>query len=166
VDDGSASVEFRQRRSVSLERAAPGADVGVATSFDVISGADLNFVPDSSDAANNVAVFSGRIREDVVYGICLPAPGFSALFVLLALCTVIAVLTAGFMCYHRQQQKEVAASRVAGGETAFAAFSSAAFSASPSDGASQLRDWGGGVVHFFRCRPSFFAAAPVPVSPS
>jgi hypothetical protein len=43
--------------------------------------------------------------EDVVYGICLPAPGFSALFVLLAMCVVISVLVASFLCYHRQLQK-------------------------------------------------------------
>ncbi len=43
--------------------------------------------------------------EEVVYGICLPAPGFSALFVLLAMCVVISVLVASFLCYHRQLQK-------------------------------------------------------------
>ena len=42
-----------------------------------------------------------------MYGVCLPATGFSALFVLVALLTVISVLVSGFICYHRQLQKVV-----------------------------------------------------------
>ena len=43
--------------------------------------------------------------EEIVYGVCLPATGFSALFVLISLLTVISVLVSGFVCYHRQLQK-------------------------------------------------------------
>ena len=35
----------------------------------------------------------------------MPATGFSALFVLVSLLTVISVLVSGFVCYHRQLQK-------------------------------------------------------------
>ena len=45
------------------------------------------------------------MREDVVYGVCLPATGFSALFVLFALMTVVSVIVSGFICYHRQLAK-------------------------------------------------------------
>jgi hypothetical protein len=47
------------------------------------------------------------LPEEVVYGICLPAIGFSALFVLVSLLTIISVLVSGFVCYHRQLQKQV-----------------------------------------------------------
>ena len=47
----------------------------------------------------------GKIQEDVIYGVCLPATGFSALFVLLALMTVVSVIVSGFICYHRQLAK-------------------------------------------------------------
>ena len=33
--------------------------------------------------------------EEIVYGVCLPATGFSVLFVLLSLLTVISVLVSG-----------------------------------------------------------------------
>ena len=92
---------LRKKRQV-LSRSTRSADVGVTTDFRVISEADLEFTPGREEG---VTVFKGQ-REQVVYGICLPAPGFSALFVLLALCTVISVLVAGFMCHHRQVQKD------------------------------------------------------------
>lgn len=92
---------LRKRREV-LSRNVRSADVGVTTDFRVISEADLEFTPGREEG---VTVFKGQ-REQIVYGICLPAPGFSALFVLLALCTVISVLVAGFMCHHRQVQKD------------------------------------------------------------
>ena len=47
----------------------------------------------------------GKIKEDIIYGICMPATGFSALFVLLALMTVVSVIVSGFICYHRQLAK-------------------------------------------------------------
>ena len=34
--------------------------------------------------------------EEIVYGVCLPATGFSALFVLVSLLTVISVLVSGW----------------------------------------------------------------------
>ena len=45
------------------------------------------------------------MREEVVYGVCLPVTGFSALFVLFSLMTVVSVIVAGFVCYHRQLAK-------------------------------------------------------------
>ena len=45
------------------------------------------------------------MKEDIIYGVCLPATGFSALFVLLALMTVVSVIVSGFICYHRQLAK-------------------------------------------------------------
>lgn len=50
-------------------------------------------------------LFQGKIKEDIIYGVCLPATGFSALFVLLALMTVVSVIVSGFICYHRQLAK-------------------------------------------------------------
>ena len=49
--------------------------------------------------------FQGRMREEVVYGVCLPVTGFSALFVLFSLMTVVSVIVAGFVYYHRQLAK-------------------------------------------------------------
>lgn len=93
---------LRRRRYAVHNRNTRSAELGVTTDYQVISEADLEFTPTKDEA---VTVFQGH-REDVVYGICLPAPGFSALFVLLAMCTVISVLVAGFMCHHRQIQKD------------------------------------------------------------
>lgn len=92
---------LRKRRQ-TISRKVRAADIGVMTDFRVISEADLEFTPGREEG---VTVFQGQ-REQLIYGICLPAPGFSALFVLLALCTVISVLVAGFMCHHRQIQKD------------------------------------------------------------
>ncbi|XP_064085121.1 uncharacterized protein LOC135200420 [Macrobrachium nipponense] len=106
---GPRNLRRRRRRQVVLDRQAREADIGVTTNYQVISEADLEFTPAKDDS---VTVFKGH-REDVVYGVCLPAPGFSALFVLLAMCTVISVLVAGFMCHHRQLQKDSAESPAA-----------------------------------------------------
>lgn len=97
----------RRRRDVVLDRHARASNIGVSTDYQVISEADLEFTPTMDDS---VTVFKGHHREEVVYGVCLPAPGFSALFVLLAMCTVISVLVAGFMCHHRQLQKDTSES--------------------------------------------------------
>ncbi|XP_045449099.1 cuticlin-1 [Melitaea cinxia] len=64
---------LRKRRTV---RDARSADVGVSGIYDVISEADLAFGP----TREPVTVFSGRIREEVVYGICMGAVSFGALF--------------------------------------------------------------------------------------
>lgn len=50
----------------------------------------------------------GRIREEVVYGICLPLSGFSALFVIVSLSAVISALVAGAMVHRLQAQRELA----------------------------------------------------------
>ena len=53
-------------------------------------------------------ILQGRMQPDdgeIIYGVCLPATGFSALFVLFSLLTVISVLVSGFICYHRTLAK-------------------------------------------------------------
>ncbi|CAL4219666.1 unnamed protein product [Meganyctiphanes norvegica] len=115
----------RRKRQIVLDRHVREADIGVTTDYQVISEADLEFTPARDEG---VTIFKGH-REDVVYGVCLPAPGFSALFVLLAMCTVISVLVAGFMCHHRQLQKDSVESPAAPHphQQAAAAFSMAQF---------------------------------------
>lgn len=95
----------RKRRSVVIsDRKIRSADVGVSGLYEVISEADLAFSPDSR--AEAVTVFQGRIREEVVYGICMPVPGFSLLFVLVAVSAVVSALVAGSLLYRYQLQKE------------------------------------------------------------
>merc|ERR1712136_657719 len=104
----SEKAKSRKRRYAFHERHVRSADVGVVTGYEVISAVDLAFTPNASSSAEGVTIFQGKMHrsaDDVVYGICLPAPGFSALFVLLAMCVVISVLVASFLCYHRQLQK-------------------------------------------------------------
>jgi hypothetical protein len=72
--------------------------------YEVISEVDLAFTPDMR--AEAVTVFQGRIREEVVYGICLPVPGFSVLFVLVAVSAVVSALVAGSLLYRYQLQRE------------------------------------------------------------
>ncbi|GJQ74749.1 putative zona pellucida (ZP) domain protein [Trypoxylus dichotomus] len=95
----------RKRRSVSiLDRQARSADVGVSGLYEVISEADLAFSPDNRIEA--VTVFQGKIREEVVYGICMPVPGFSVLFVMVAVSAVVSALVAGSLLYRYQLQRE------------------------------------------------------------
>lgn len=97
---------IRRKRSVVVsDRKVRSADVGVSGIYEVISEADLAFSPDTH--AEAVTVFQGRIREEVVYGICLPVPGFSALFVVVALSAVISALVAGAMLHRLQVQREM-----------------------------------------------------------
>ena len=97
---------IRRRRSVVVsDRKVRSADVGVSGIYEVISEADLAFSPDTH--AEAVTVFQGRIREEVVYGICLPVPGFSALFVVVALSAVISALVAGAMLHRLQVQRDM-----------------------------------------------------------
>ncbi|XP_036148645.1 uncharacterized protein LOC105836408 [Monomorium pharaonis] len=104
----SASVTRRKRSVTVTDRKARSADVGVSGIYEVISEADLAFSPDAH--AEAVTVFQGRIREEVVYGICLPMPGFSALFIIVALSAVISALVAGAMLHRLQAQRDAAAS--------------------------------------------------------
>ncbi|XP_076240519.1 zona pellucida domain-containing protein miniature [Calliopsis andreniformis] len=105
-----ASPSGRRRRSVVVsDRKTRSADVGVSGLYEVISEADLAFSPDTH--AEAVTVFQGRIREEVVYGICLPMPGFSALFIVVALSAVVSALVAGAMLHRLQAQREAADSR-------------------------------------------------------
>jgi len=98
-------VSQRRRRSVVVsDRKVRSADVGVSGLYEVISEADLAFTPDSR--AEAVTVFQGRIREEVVYGICLPVPGFSVLFFLVAVSSVVSALVAGSLLYRYQVQRE------------------------------------------------------------
>ncbi|RZC38528.1 uncharacterized protein BDFB_002902 [Asbolus verrucosus] len=95
----------RKRRSITIsDRKVRSADVGVSGLYEVISEADLAFSPDGR--AEAVTVFQGRIREEVVYGICMPVPGFSVLFVLVAVSAVVSALVAGSLLYRYQLQKE------------------------------------------------------------
>lgn len=67
----ASNATVRRRRSMVIsDRKARSADVGVSGLYEVISEADLAFSPDGR--AEAVTVFQGRIREEVVYGICLP----------------------------------------------------------------------------------------------
>uniref|UniRef100_A0ABD2W3J0 ZP domain-containing protein n=1 Tax=Trichogramma kaykai TaxID=54128 RepID=A0ABD2W3J0_9HYME len=95
----------RKRSLVVSDRKVRSADVGVSGIYEVISEADLAFSPDSH--AEAVTVFQGRIREEVVYGICLPLTGFSALFVVVALSAVVSALIAGAMVHRLQAQRDL-----------------------------------------------------------
>ncbi|XP_042893751.1 uncharacterized protein LOC122267702 [Penaeus japonicus] len=64
----------RRRRDLVLDRHQRSPDIGVTTDYQVISEADLELSPARDEG---VTVFKGQ-RQDV-YGVCLPAPGFSAL---------------------------------------------------------------------------------------
>ncbi|XP_059058630.1 cuticlin-1 [Achroia grisella] len=81
---------LRRRRTV---RDARSADVGVSGIYEVVSEADLAFGP----SRESVTVFSGRIREEVVYGICMGAVGFGALFASAAGAAAGAALAAAVM---------------------------------------------------------------------
>ncbi|XP_058825909.1 uncharacterized protein LOC131685902 [Topomyia yanbarensis] len=96
----------RSRRSIKItDRKIRSADVGVSGIYEVISEADLAFNPDTKQEA--VTVFQGKIAEDVVYGICMPVPGFSILFILVISATIISALIAGSLLYRYQLQKEI-----------------------------------------------------------
>lgn len=98
----------RKRRSIYVPgRSGRSADVGVSGIYDVISEADLAFSPDTKQEA--VTVFQGQITEDVVYGICMPVPGFSVLFILVTSATIVSALVAGSLLYRYQLQKETLA---------------------------------------------------------
>lgn len=108
----SATVTRRRRSVTVTDRKARSADVGVSGIYEVISEADLAFSPDAHTEA--VTVFQGRIREEVVYGICLPMPGFSALFIVVALSAVVSALVAGAMLHRLQAQREMVAAAGSG----------------------------------------------------
>ncbi|XP_055587005.1 uncharacterized protein LOC129739551 [Uranotaenia lowii] len=103
----------RQRRSIKItDRKVRSTDVGVSGIYEVISEADLAFNPDSKQEA--VTVFQGKITEEVVYGICMPVPGFSILFILVISATIISALVAGSLLYRYQLQKELLAQQQSG----------------------------------------------------
>ncbi|KAL1464276.1 hypothetical protein WDU94_003938 [Cyamophila willieti] len=105
TDPDSSLLQRRRRRSVVVsDRKVRSTDVGVSGLYEVISEADLAFTPDNKLEA--VTVFQGRIEEEVVYGICLPVQGFSALFVLVAVSAVVSALIAGALLYRYQVQRE------------------------------------------------------------
>eukprot|EP00093_Oithona_nana_P005768 05768.XXX_46130_42144_1 [CDS] Oithona nana genome sequencing. len=97
------TIARRRREAEVLSRQERSADIGVQSGYEVVSEVDLDFTPD--EVQRSVATFQGKIQEDVIYGVCLPATGFSALFVLLALMTVVSVIVSAFICYHRQLAK-------------------------------------------------------------
>ncbi|CAO1380493.1 unnamed protein product, partial [Diamesa serratosioi] len=121
-----AKYRARTKRSIKItDRKVRSADVGVSGIYDVISEADLQFSPDTKQEA--VTVFQGKIQEEVVYGICMPIPGFSILFILVVSATIIAALVAGSLLYHYQLQKDALAHQQA--------------STSPIIGANTLASW-------------------------
>lgn len=82
-------------------------EMGVVSGYKVISEVDLAFKP-SLEKGVGITVFQGKIvPEEVVLGVCIPATGFSALFVLLSLLTVVAIIISAFICYHRGIQKKI-----------------------------------------------------------
>merc|ERR1719429_800701 len=106
---GPRGLKFNKREAGDeiLERSRRGLndELGVLSGYQVISEVVLAFKPSFEDGVG-VTTFQGKILpEEIVYGVCLPATGFSVLFVLLSLLTVISVLVSGFVCYHRQLQK-------------------------------------------------------------
>jgi len=105
VDVTSFAQRRRRRRSVNVSDAG-NADVGVSGLYDVISQSDLAFTPDTKTDGDAVTIFQGRIREDVVYGICMPVHGFGALFVMFAGSAVVSVIVAGFQLHKYQARRE------------------------------------------------------------
>lgn len=97
-------IKRKKRSIVVTDRKARSADVGVSGLYDVISEADLAFSPDTKQEA--VTVFQGKITEEVVYGICMPVPGFSVLFIVVASAAIVSALIAGSLLYRYQLQKE------------------------------------------------------------
>ena len=96
---GPRGLKFTKRSTEeeALERHRRGLndELGVHSGYQVISEVDLAFKPSFEDGVG-VTVFQGRMMpEEIVYGVCLPATGFSVLFVLLSLLTVISVLVSG-----------------------------------------------------------------------
>ena len=90
--DAEEDILSRSRRGLNDE-------LGVLSGYQVISEVDLAFKPSFEDGVG-VTVFQGKmIPEAIIYGVCLPATGFSVLFVLLSLLTVISVLVSGG-CQH------------------------------------------------------------------
>lgn len=103
--EGVAQQRPRRRRSVNVSDAG-NADVGVSGLYDVISQSDLAFTPDAKTDGDAVTIFQGRIREDVVYGICMPVHGFGALFVMFAGSAIVSVVVAGFQLHKYQVRRE------------------------------------------------------------
>ena len=96
---GPRGLKFTKRsaeeETLDRERRGLNDELGVLSGYQVISEVDLAFKPSFEDGVG-VTVFQGRIMpEEIVYGVCLPATGFSVLFVLLSLLTVISVLVSG-----------------------------------------------------------------------
>jgi hypothetical protein len=106
-DKGENNKTRRRRNVVVTDRKARSADVGVSGIYEVISEQDLEFSPDTKQEA--VTVFQGKISEEVVYGICMPVPGFSVLFIIVISATIVAALVAGSLLYRYQLQKEAMA---------------------------------------------------------
>ena len=74
----------------------------------MVSEVDLHFIPNEEEERNRITIFQGRMQPEegeIIYVVCLPATGFSALFVLFSLLTVITVLLSGFICYLRTLAK-------------------------------------------------------------
>ena len=102
--------------------------------------------------------FQGKIHnDDDEYGVCLPATGFSALFVLFSLLTVVSILVSGFVCYHRTLAK---VSEENPPEPNEAAVANAAAAAAAAAAVQQQIGWGFGTwfkqQQASRVRPALF----------
>ncbi len=97
-------LQRRRRRSyVTSSKDTTNANVGVSGLYEVISEADLAFTPDKKQEI--VTVFQGKIREEIVYGICLPIHSFNTIFLLMAICAILSAIVAGFWLCRYQVHK-------------------------------------------------------------
>lgn len=99
----------RHRRSITVsDGQSQSADIGVVVvgMFDVVSEADLAFSPHDGKSEPET-VLQGKISEEILYGICMPMPVFSVLFILVILTAVVLVLTVGSLYYRYQMHKEM-----------------------------------------------------------
>lgn len=96
----------RHRRSITVsDGQSQSADIGVVGVFDVVSEADLAFSPRDGKPETET-VLQGKISDEILYGICMPTPVFSVLFILAILTAVVVVMTVGSLFYRYQMLKE------------------------------------------------------------
>ncbi|XP_022246325.1 uncharacterized protein LOC106463178 [Limulus polyphemus] len=88
---------LRTRRETS-----DGEVLGVQQIYRALASVDLAFEPNAT--RDSAVVFSGR-REEIVYGVCLPLPGFIAGLSLLLLLTVCSLCITGYLWYHWRLQE-------------------------------------------------------------
>jgi len=158
----SRSVYRRRRRSEP--DTDQGTELGVQSAYEVVSEVDLDFTPDLDEERQRIAVFQGKIHDEEdggLYGVCLPATGFSALFVLFSLLTVVSILVSGFVCYHRTLAKVSEENPPEPNGAAVANAAAAAAVAAQAAAVQQQMGWGFGTwfkqhENSSRMRPALF----------